>query len=99
MGKLIDAEKLKDFLDELTREEWNKNVTTSWANAFEELSELVESIAPIDAVPVVRCKDCAHSSERELFPEDSRWKCKMAMGDEYHDGNFFCAWGERREEG
>lgn len=86
MARLIDAEKLKNFLDGLIRDEWNKNATTSWADALEEVSELVESIAPIDAVPVVKCKDC-----KNYVRHDHRCG-RMNHG---FDGDFFCSWGER----
>lgn len=53
-----------------------------------------------DTVTVVRCKDCAHASERDYRPYGGKkvQKCKMAMGDLYNDDDFFCAWGERRED-
>lgn len=60
-----------------------------------------------DVVPVVRCKDCMHGIWDE---ENEMWKCvESADYDEeirewfgfyeYHNGDFFCADGERRENG
>lgn len=60
----------------------------------------------VDAVEVVRCKDCKHSVWDE---ENEMWKCvESAEYDEtsgewygfyeYHNGDFFCAHGERRTD-
>lgn len=38
----------------------------------------------VDAVEVVRCKDCL--------------EFKYCLHNEYNDPNGFCAWGERRED-
>ena len=59
----------------------------------------------VDAVEVVRCKDCrhgkcvgieyicrAHSGSERKLGEDRHYS-------EWHDGNWFCADGERKEVG
>lgn len=56
-----------------------------------------------DVVEVVRCKDCKHASltyDGEC-KYCQRWKEKYD-GESvslYLDGDFYCAWGERREDG
>lgn len=53
----------------------------------------------IDAVEVVRCKECKHSH----MTYDGRCKyCDKWEGDGealYLEGDFYCAFGERREDG
>lgn len=61
----------------------------------------------VDAVEVVRCKDCEHG----VFDEEKGvWKCVESAGwDEstgdwlgfviYHPSNFYCAKGKRRHNG
>ena len=51
--------------------------------------QALELNTDIDAVPVVRCKDCIHK------PKDKQycWMFKMFVVDD-----FFCAEGERRKE-
>ena len=60
----------------------------------------------VDIVEVVRCKDCVHSFWDE---ENEMWKCvESAEYDsdfddyigfiEYHNEDFFCAYGERRTD-
>ena len=60
--RLIDADALADILDRLAYDDWNQGVSTSWAEAFSEVVHIVRNDAPtIDAVEVVRCKDCKYS--------------------------------------
>ena len=60
----------------------------------------VKTIQPVDAAPVVRCRDCIHWQE----PFDSNnigylvAHCDMFKdGDAFHE-RFYCAHGERRDE-
>ena len=48
----------------------------------------IDDAPTIDAVSVVRCKDCRH---RDLF------SCPLADNDFQKDDDY-CSWGERREE-
>ena len=59
----------------------------------------------VDAVEVVRCEKCKHAVWDE---ENEMWKCVESadydeeLGDwfgfyEYHYGDFFCSYGERKE--
>ena len=54
-----------------------------------ELAELIETEPTVDAVEVVRCKNCAYWDATEKVCVD------MMTADE----NGFCSWGERREDG
>lgn len=70
--------------------------------ALEEAAQRIAEIEPMDAVEVVRCKDCRHwvGKHRSQCPV----KCKtFGYCDlwEQYAGNgekFFCAYGERRED-
>ena len=57
------------------------------------LVRLIGRAPTVDAVPVVRCKDCKHCDkvERRLW-------C-MIHDDMYAEEDYFCASGERREVG
>ena len=64
------------------------------AGAYEIVDRLVEKLPSIDAVPVVRCKDCVHYRE---YPWGEGMAC---MNYEYFlctEPNDFCSDGERRE--
>ena len=58
----------------------------------------IENAPTIDAVEVVRCKDCKHRREIcsmryiEMMGEDERIH-------DYSTDNGYCSWGERREDG
>lgn len=59
----------------------------------------------VDAVPVVRCKDCKHKpigtgvNHDIEFPDDV---CPCKCEDDWYSwmprDDFFCAWGERRKD-
>lgn len=79
MARLIDADKLKRFILE------NGYV---YANTL-------DTFPTIDAVPVVRCKDCKHAFERS---ERKPFGCYLheKNGITLHDSDDFCSCGERK---
>ena len=65
---------------------------------------LIESAPTVDAVPVVRCKDCSFwtyegvgSSTLKRFGSCAKW---YPFGNEQHScyDDDFCSWGERRSD-
>ena len=67
----------------------------------------IDKLPTVDAVEVVRCEKCKHAVWDEEY---EMWKCvESAEYDEemgvwfgfceYHNGDFFCADGERKEDG
>ena len=89
--RLIDAEAVKDAIAEL-----NENGYDVSPSDLAFVRNILLRMPTIDAVPVVRCRDCKHR--------------KAKMGDCYGNGlvlcndgvwrdmEFFCADGERSEE-
>ena len=68
----------------------------------ERVAQMIESAPTVDAEPVVRCKDCKNL--RLVEGARGRWFGCSAIdgvdGNEFEvEGDFFCAWGERREDG
>lgn len=66
--------------------------------------EDIAELPTVDAVEVIRCENCKHAVWDE---ENEMWKCVESaeydekLGEwfgfyEYHNGDFFCALGERR---
>lgn len=57
----------------------------------------IDDALTVDAVPVVRCKDCkyAHMTHGGECKYCDVWE---AEGEMYLDGDFYCAFGERRED-
>ena len=56
--------------------------------------DLVDSIPTVDAVPVVRCKDCEYSYDEISYLCCSHGVCV----DCEVPPNFYCAYGKRRAE-
>lgn len=56
------------------------------------LAETVDKAPTIDAVPVVRCKDCRHMEKSQYGRYCQIWGMYNGYGD---DG--FCCYGERKE--
>ena len=61
---------------------------------YESLKLLLQQEPTIDAVRVVRCKDCRHWQDNNGgYPnKECRWR-----GDETPDADDFCSYGERKE--
>lgn len=93
--RLIDAEKLVDML---------------YDNEFavlcplDEVSGVVDACPTVDAVPIVRCKDCKYYTRSELLaPNKFCFRLKHPAENRVIGYNFapddFCSYGERREGG
>ena len=78
--RLIDAEALKSYMDECSKES-RFRVYYGYAESF------INHAPTIDAVPVVRCRECTEFDETEH--ECSHW-----YGFREND---FCSYGKRKE--
>lgn len=98
--RLIDVDKAL----ELFREEYEKTERLirqgetqldSLAEGFTEAAHIIRWLVPtVDAVPVVRCKDCVHW--REAVTNDKGFLICPASGMEITESDF-CSYGEREE--
>ena len=58
------------------------------------LAETVDKAPTIDAVPVVRCRECKQGEVDDPdFPD--QYYCHAVCG--WNNGDFYCAYGERKE--
>lgn len=83
--RLIDAVELAE---ELSERVWYKREDEKQA------VRIVKEFPTVDAVPVVRCKDCRHRD-----PEDHKCDCGELerQGCPFPvDDDYFCAYGERK---
>lgn len=92
--RLIDADALdramyhKSFETDDGRQQWNSGL---WIR-YKIYEEAVRDAPTIDAVPVIRCKDCKHCAHMdELYPVCTYFTIQCSK-------NGFCSWAERREE-
>ena len=100
--RLIDAEKLESFLNGLIHDEWNKGVSTSWADAIDEVLELIKSLPTIEAEPVRhgywkpfddynaslwwRCSRCGYTIDDDEIPMNYCPECGARMDGDASDG-------------
>lgn len=84
MPRLIDADELKD---------WSEIVPLTGDGGIDinDFDEKLKSMPAVDAVPVVRCKDCKYRDEQSA-------NCTRFRKDWYVQSNSFCSWAERKEE-
>lgn len=93
--RLIDA-------DALEKGKYHSNefgTQVAWKQGWNDAVDAIINYAPtVDAVPVVRCKDCK-------FHLNSNEKCGLVdtrlhfyETDKVWTEDCFCAWGERRED-
>ena len=58
------------------------------------VKSILHSAKPVDAVPVVRCWECKHGEiDDPDFPDE--YYCHAGCG--WNNGDFYCAYGERKE--
>lgn len=66
----------------------------SLAEGYTETAHIIKHISPtVDAVPVVRCKDCKHHYDCGVH------FCDRLGMDCPDDSDFFCSYGERKDGG
>lgn len=95
--RLIDANALLERLND-SSESWAKNlqaIRNWWPHAVgikDNISRLIREAPTVDAVEVVRCKDCKHYWKNVNTPGYSG-KCTTVNDDD------FCSHGERKDNG
>lgn len=88
--KLIDADALlKQIAEDSRRNE-------GWYGDTWEFINTIKDAPTIDAVPVVRCRDCKYIGP--LSPTDDYNTCKHKRAMVYAPVDGFCCWGERRTD-
>lgn len=87
--KTIDADELVKDIDELSKD------AGFYRPIYEGFKNWINSKQAVDAVPVVRCRECIHKTDDEN--ENGSPYClqlEMYLNKEL---DFFCKYGERRE--
>lgn len=90
MSRYINADRLKEEIDE-----WLDSVGTALVGKglsyYAELIGCIEDCPTVDAVEVVRCRDCKHSRDEKQPHYCEVWRRHKIVG-----GNGFCSYGERK---
>lgn len=97
--RLIDADALIAQCEENAMDEWNKKVSpVSWAYAEEEFASRLYDAPTVDAVPVVRCKDCEfHDTAYTVTDEISKTTVWCCWWENVVGANRFCDYGKRED--
>lgn len=89
MTRLIDANTLKAEFTGNSHENWH----------YTAVRAMIDVAPTVDAVPVIRCKDCKYYREGKYF-ESIKFCFRLKHGEEYVGYNFseddFCSHAERR---
>ena len=100
--RLIDATPLECQAKEGMGNEWNhRTAPTSWAHAEERFLNRIEDAPTVDAVPVVRCKDCKHLcvwNRKDIYAFCPKTTIAF-LPFERDTRTFFCSCGERKDGG
>lgn len=99
---MIDADSLIDLVEN------SSILSTGFKQAF---CKLVAGEPTMEAVPVVRCRDCASFEETGKYPTNMpeprggtsfgycyHWPYEQGMSPNEVDGNDFCSYGEKKED-
>ena len=82
--RLIDANALKSYMDECSKET-RFRVYYGYATSF------IDAAPTVDAVEVVRCRDCKHLMFSDCYGECGKGHMSIVSPDD------FCSYGERKE--
>lgn len=114
--RLIDADALLDAYENI---EWYTVHKTGYMTSgstssdnpvihYYDGEEVIKNAPTIDAVPVVRCKDCKHSDD-ECHKDNLRYCMRGIRADDYNETGYiypveevvrdddFCSYGEQKE--
>lgn len=111
--RLIDANELRKlFKEEFKRTKQmiidGQTHLDTLAEGYAEADHLLRFRAlTVDAVPVVRCRDCTSFEETGKYPTNNggtpfgycyHWQYEQGMSPNEVDGNDFCSYGRIRED-
>ena len=92
--RLIDAEKLDEELCEILRKAEYDNNCGTFYRFVSEMNDCINDQPTVDAVPVVRCKDCKHFTEGMAIGICKRIKDNPIIPVAY---SCFCSWGKKMD--
>lgn len=98
--RLIDADKLKEVFT-LPKEYTDKKDESFYHVSFPIIRATIDNAPTVDAVPVVRCKDCRYYHiywESNGYTKKGYGACDWINDNSVREDHF-CSWGERREDG
>lgn len=92
--RLIDADTLRKDVE---KDRDASDMPKMWYQGVEYAINHIIHAPTIDAVEVVRCKDCKHNYHNMIPDGEAEYGCTKCI-ELPITANFYCAWGERRED-
>lgn len=96
--RLISAEELHNALRKQQRWIVKREGFTNEGYSYDQVHFAIDGIPTVDAVPVVRCKDCRFYIQSNEKCELVDTRLRFYETDKTWTGDCFCSWGERRED-
>ena len=98
--RLIDANALTNkFLRHYTKQEKKGNLSFVACEIKQGFADMVNKAPTVDAVEVVRCKDCKHFVQSEPYDPCECMKWKVKFGVAYTEPDGYCHKAERKDNG
>lgn len=103
--RLIDADEFEDALENTEYDISPAYEPDGYSHKL--ICEVLEETPTVDAVPVVRCRDCIEFEEIGKHPTNNgetpfgycyHWQYEQGMSPNEVDGNDFCSYGRIRGE-
>ena len=92
--RLIDADELMDVIRQHEYRLATKQGSIDYGMFTLGIQQAVDEQQTIDAVPVVRCRECKQGEiDDPDFPD--QYYCHAGYG--WNKGDFYCVYGERKE--
>ena len=92
--RLIDADEVLKNINNLQSGEYDQfDKETVWLIGINDAMSCLKTAPTVDAVEVVRCKDCCHHEDEE----PGMVYCPHIVGS-WVENDFFCGYGERKTE-
>ena len=96
MNDYISVQEAIEKINERARETFTLALGYEhYLGALHDVADDLRQIPIVDAVPVVRCKDCKHLFTDFVMDGKEYKRCEMQMAG-FHD-DWFCADGERKD--
>lgn len=95
--RLIDADKAEKAIKEEANAEYCQE-NYSVCNGLKIAQQLVKDAETVDAVEVVRCKDCIYYDENIQYTEDGVRYCDCINHNRWEKEDWFCGDGERKND-
>ena len=91
--RLIDADALREFVEGRYTVTWNHDYDGGIKDACIDILNFIDNAPTVDAVPVVRCKDCKWWTKQEASIQG-----RCALAGIYPTGGWYCGNGEREDD-